>query len=253
VRRQIINLMFLVAGMLCIIYYFVCGFGTTFGQSMLWVWPAAGAVLIARFAIVQVSIKRGQPLPYPGWAVAAAKFAFVILLSVFVAIECFVASGFENDCPAGVDYVIILGAKTGSVTIEARMDRAYEYLEENPGTMVVVTGGKGADETMSEGDYMRMGLIRRGIDSSRIIVENKSTSTAENLEFSRKLIGDSDASVAVVTNNYHVFRSVGIAKKNFSGDVYGLPMDSNPISLPHYMVREFFAVTVDFIRGNIAY
>lgn len=251
--RRITNLMFLAAGALCIIYYFICGFATTFGQSMLWVWPAAGAVLIARFGIVQISIKRGQPLPYPGWVVTAARFAFVILLAVFIAIECFVATGFENDCPAGVDYVIILGAKTGSVTIEARMDRALEYLESNPDTMVVVTGGKGADETMSEGEYMRMGLIQRGIDDSRIIVENRSTSTAENLEYSRNLIGDRNASVAVVSNDYHVFRAMGIARNYFGGEVYGLPMKSNPISLPHYMFREFFTVTVDFLRGNIAY
>ncbi|MBQ4090546.1 MAG: YdcF family protein [Clostridia bacterium] len=250
-KRKIINRLFLIAGIMCIIYYIFCGIGTTFGQSMLWVWPAAGAVLLARYGLVEISIRRGVPLPYPKWFLFVLKFMFGFAIALFVIVECFVATGFREDCPAGVDYVILLGAKTGSVTIEARLDRAYEYLAENPETMVVVTGGQGSDEEMSEGAYMRLGLMKRGIDDSRIIVEDRSTSTAENIEFSRAMISDGNASIAIVSNNYHVFRAMGIARMYFSGDIYGLPMASNIISLPHYMVREFFTVVVDSLRGNI--
>lgn len=252
-KRKIINWIFFAAGAACILYYIVCGVGTRFGQSLLWIWLLAGGLLLARFGLVQLSIKRGVPLPYPKGVLFVLKAVCGVALAVFLIVEGFIFSGFRGDCPAGVDYVIILGAKTGSVTIEARMDRACEYLNENPDAIAVVTGGQGGDEETSEGEYMRLGLMKRGIDASRIIVENNSTSTAENLEYARKLIGDASASVAVVSNNYHIFRATGIARNYFSGEVYGLPMNSNIISLPHYMVREFFAVLVDSISGNITF
>lgn len=252
-KRKIINQCFLAAGAACIMYYIICGVFTTFGQSMLWIWPLAGTVLLARFAVVHISIKRSSPLPYPKWFITLIRLSFALAVALFMFVEAFVLSGFRYDCPQGVDYVIILGAKTGSVTIEARMDRACEYLIENPETKVIVTGGQGSDEEMSEGEYMRLGLMRRGIDASRIIVENKSTSTAENLEFSKALISDSEASIAIVSNNYHIFRAVGIAGKYFNGEIYGIPMASNPISLPHYMVREFLTVVVDSLRGNLVF
>lgn len=252
-KRRTINRLFLAAGIACIVYYLICGFGTTFGQSMLWIWPFAGAVFLVRYAVVRRSIESGRPLPFPKWLICAASAVFVCGIALFAVAEAFVISGFHNDCPEGVDYVIILGAKTGSVTIEARMDRAFEYLIENPDAKAVVTGGQGPDEEMSEGEYMRMGLMERGIDEDRIIVENRSTSTAENLEYIRLLIDDPDGSVAIVSNDYHIFRAIHIAKNYFTGEIYGLPMDSNPISLPHYMVREFLAVTADAIRGNLSF
>lgn len=252
-KRKIINQIFFVAGIACIMYYIICGVFTKFGQSMLWVWPVAGMCLLARFAIVQISIKRNSPIPYPNWFITLIRLCFAIALVLFIFVEAFVYSGFHYDCPQGVDYVIILGAKTGSVTIEARMEKACEYLIDNPETKVIVTGGQGPDEEMTEAEYMRKGLIRRGIDASRIIIENRSTSTAENLEYSKALISESKASIAIVSNNYHIFRALGIAGKYFGGDIYGIPMDSNPISLPHYMVREFFTVAVDSLRGNLVF
>lgn len=252
-RRKIINWMFLAAGILCIIYYVLCGILTRFGQSMMWVWPAAGVLLLARFGIVALSIRRGTPLPYPQWVVYIVRAVSAVLIVAFALVEGFVISGFHNDCPENVDYLIVLGAKTGSVTIEARIDAAVKYLNANPETMVIVTGGQGADEAMAEGEYMRLGLIRRGIAAERIITENRSTSTDENMKFSSQLISDPGASVAVVSNNYHMFRAKAIARKYFPGDVYALPMNSNHISLPHYMVREFFTIVVDGLRGNLAF
>lgn len=251
--RKRINRLFLVAGIICIIYYILCGIFTRFGQSMLWVWPVAGGLLLARFGIVEFSIRRGTPLPYPNWVVYIVRAVSAVLIAAFILVEAFVLTGFYSECPANVDYVIVLGAKTGSVTIEARIDAAAEYLNANPETMAIVTGGQGPDEEMAEGEYMRLGLMKRGIAAERIITETRSTSTYENFKFSSQLISDTGASVAVVSNNYHIFRAKAIARKYFSGDIYALPMNSNIISLPHYMLREFFTVVVDGLRGNLAF
>ena len=252
-RRRITNWMFLAAGIICIAYYIVCGMLTKFGQSMMWVWPAVGALLLARFGIVALSMRRGTALPYPKWVVYIVRTAAAVLIAAFVLVEGFVLSGFRSKCPENVDYLIVLGAKTGSVTIEARLDTAAEYLNANPETMAIVTGGQGADEEMAEGEYMRLGLIRRGIAAERIITEKRSTSTDENMLYSSRLISDTGADIAVVSNNYHIFRAKAIARKYFAGEVYALPMNSNPISLPHYMLREFFTVIVDGLRGNLAF
>jgi len=252
-KRKIINSLFYIAGIACIVYYLACGLGHRFEQSMLWVWLVGGIVLLARAVIVHISIKRDAPLPYPKWMISAVRTLALVVAACFIIVECFVFSGYFNTCPDGVDYVILLGAKTGSLTIERRIDTAAEYLKANPDTLVICTGGQGYGEDMPEGEYMKLGLMRRGIPEDRIIVEDRSTSTDENLRFSRELIGDSGASVAVVSNNYHIFRATAIARKYFSGEVYGIPMASNYLTLPHYMVREFFTVVVDGLRGNLAF
>ena len=75
--------------------------------------------------------------------------------------------------------------------------------------------------------------------------------TEENLTFSRALIADEEASVGIVTNGFHVFRSVKIAEKQGMRNVTGIAAKSDPILLPNYMVREFFAVLKDKFVGNI--
>ncbi len=252
-KHKLINFVFGAAGAVCVIYYLSCGLSYRFDQSMLWVWLAAGIILLARFVIVHISIRRNAPLPYPKWFINTLRYMSLFAAACFLVVECFVFSGFFNTCPQGVDYVILLGAKTGSITIERRIDMAYEYLVDNPETVVICTGGQGSDEEMPEGEYMKRGLVQRGISEDRILVEDRSTSTDENLRFSRKLITDENATIAVVSNNYHIFRAMAIARKYFEGAVYGLPMASNYLSLPHYMVREFFTVVVDGLRGNLAF
>jgi len=252
-KRKIINWLFFAAGAAFIVYYFACGFGHRFEQSMLWAWPVAGIALLIRFAVVHISIKRGVPLPYPKWFINLFRILCILGIACFLIVECFVFSGYFNNCPDGVDYIILLGAKTGSLTIERRIDTAAEYLHANPDTLVICTGGQGSDEEIAEGEYMRIGLIRRGISADRIIVEDRATSTAENMKFSSALIADGTTSIAIVSNNYHVFRSMAIARKYFDCEIYGIPMASNYLTLPHYMLREFFTVVVDGLRGNLAF
>lgn len=251
--RKFVNTLFLILGIGCILYYVACGIEVRFGQSMLWIWPVMGALCLLRFAVVQVSISRGVALPYPVWLIRSFRILCCMLLAVFVTVEGFVISGFFAKCPANVDYLIVLGAKTGSVSIEGRINTAAAYLKENLETQVIVSGGQGRDEEMSEGEYMRQGLIARGIAPERILVESKSRNTYENLKFSRQLVSDASASVAVVSNDYHLFRGMALARSEFAGNVYGVVMHSNKLTVLHYMVREFFGVTVDTLQGHMTF
>lgn len=247
------NNLFLAAGVLCVAYYLACGFGVRFGQSMLWVWLVLGLLFLARYALVRVSVARGVPLPYPAWLICSVRVGCAALLAVFLVVEGVILAGSGGNCPANVDYLLILGAKTGSVTIEGRTAVAAEYLKNNPETIAIATGGKGTDEQLSEGAYIRKRLIELGIDESRILLEDRSSSTVENMRFARALIAEEDASIGIVSNDYHVFRAKGLARKVFSGEIYGLPMRSKPLTFPHYMMREFFAVAADALAGNMSF
>lgn len=251
--RKIMNYIFLALGVVCIAYYLACGFSVRFNQSALWIWLAAGLFFILRFSIVQVSIVRGQPLPFPPWLVHSVRIICVLALVVFAAVEILVIKDCFVKCPPDVDYLIVLGAKTGSVTMERRVDRAAEYLAENPAALCIVSGGQGANEEMSEAQCMRDMLVARGIADDRIIMENMSVNTAQNIRFSHVYADRPGAKVALVSSDYHMFRSMAMARKVFSGEVYGLPSKSSPLSFPHYAVREFLTVTLDTLRGNMEF
>ena len=109
-----------------------------------------------------------------------------------------------------LDYIIVLGAHVDgtrmTLALLERARRALLYLEENPGTKAVLSGGKGTGENISEAEAMYRYLTGHGIDGSRLILEEKSTSTKENLAFSLRKIGTCNCSVGVVTNNFHVWR-----------------------------------------------
>jgi len=113
--------------------------------------------------------------------------------------------------------VVVLGAqvrKSGpSLVLRYRLDKAIEYLDENPNTICIVSGGKGPNEPFPEAQGMADYLKEHGIDEQRILEEPDSKTTEENIVNSKKLISDDNASVGVITNNFHMFRALQIAHK----------------------------------------
>ncbi len=126
-------------------------------------------------------------------------------------------------------------------SLERRLIKALEYLDENPETRVIVSGGQGNGESISEAEAMASYLEEHGIAPERIWQENHSTSTEENLHFSQKLISDITAPVGIVTNNFHMYRALRTARKLGFTQTDGIPATSNPVLFLNYMVREFFA------------
>ena len=115
-----------------------------------------------------------------------------------------------------LEYIIVLGAHVEGTRLTKalleRTRRALQYMEENPETKAVLSGGKGDGESITEAQAMCNYLVEHGIDRERLILEEKSTSTTENLKFSLGMIG-LNHSVGIVTNNFHVFRGTAIGKK----------------------------------------
>lgn len=153
------------------------------------------------------------------------------------------------------DYVIIPGCqirKDGSLTplLRARVDRAMEFAaaqKEKTGKepVFVVSGGKGADEIISEADAMRNYLLTSGIEDSRIVNENKSRNTEENIRFSAGLIKQekNPARIAFSTTNYHVFRTGNIAWES-GFDMEGVGAKTKSYFWINAFIREFIATLV---------
>lgn len=177
------------------------------------------------------------------------KILFLIFLFSIIIVEALILIAGNKVESRQVDYLIVLGARlygeTPSPSLLERLKMAKEYLDEYQSVKVVVSGGQGADEDVSEGYAMSRYLIENGIDRDRIIIEDKSTSTFENLKFSLEKIRKTDdkknIEVLITSNKYHIFRSKLLAKR--LGMVpYGLAAEIPPTTILSSYIREYFAV-----------
>ncbi len=157
-----------------------------------------------------------------------------------------------NNLPDGTETVVVLGCQVQahgpSLMLWERIDAAYAYLTAHPEAMCILSGGKGADEPMSEAECMRRELVARGISTDRLIKENQSTSTRENLEFSKAIIAERNLSprVAIVTNNFHMYRAGNIATE-LGIKHAAIPAKTMAALLPTYTLREVFGVLYELI------
>ena len=118
------------------------------------------------------------------------------------------------------DAMIVLGAglngEEPSRALAFRLDAAYDYAMKNPSAIIVVSGGQGKNEVIPESLAMKRYLLKKGIAEERIIEENKSTSTKENLAFSKAILDETlgnDYRTVIITNDYHILRAESLAKK----------------------------------------
>ena len=185
-----------------------------------------------------------------GWRIAAV-IVLVLGVAAFCVIEAPIVSDARTDAPDDVDYIVVLGAglhgDVPSLSLTDRLNAAYDWLAAHPDCVAVVSGGQGPGETMTEGEAMQIWLEAKGIEPERIIVEDKATSTQENLANSFALIrdsgGDPDGNCAVVTSEYHLYRAKALAAKQ-GVECYGVAARTSwPTLMLNYFIREGFAVT----------
>ncbi|HJA93962.1 MAG TPA: YdcF family protein [Candidatus Eisenbergiella merdipullorum] len=179
---------------------------------------------------------------------------FAAGLLFFLLIEGLIVSRFQAKGEQGLDYLVVLGAQMRengpSKALKLRLDTAYDYLMENPDTVVVVSGGQGSNEPVSEAQGMYDYLTGRGIAPERIRMEDRSRNTVENLQFSRAFI-PKGASVGIVTNNFHVYRAERLAEGQGYGKTEGIAAPCDLFFQANNMIREFFGVMKDWLSGNM--
>lgn len=252
---MIITIIFTVLSALCLIYYLTmisyAGIGTSFAPA--WLVAFVFFVLIAVFQFLDCR-KIITVLP---WVRRIVWGMIICLFGLFVMLEGMIISGMVSKPEKNLDYIIVLGAQVrGNVpskSLYRRIEKAAEYLKDNPDTIAIVSGGKGSGENISEAECMYEYLVDMGVKCDRIILEDKSTSTEENIEFSTRIIKElshEDVKVGVITNDFHIFRTVCICKAK-ELEVVGIPAKSDEVLLLNYMVREAFGLVEHKLRGII--
>ena len=154
------------------------------------------------------------------------KYGFLLILVYFIVCNIFIFIYAQQKPSQHAQTMVILGSQVlgtpavASPTLADRLDVAVQYLNENPETKVVVCGGQGEDESATESSVMAKYLIDKGIDANRVYQEDKSRRTAEQFIFANRVL-PLDKTV-VVTNDFHILRSIMLAKRSGVHDVSGL-------------------------------
>ena len=176
----------------------------------------------------------------------AGGIACIALIGAVV-ISCFMVKAMNDKPKNSQTTVVVLGCQingeTPSRMLKRRLDAAYDYLSENGDVKVIVSGGQGSDEVTSEADVMRKYLLQRGIEDSRIYMENKSTSTEENLRFSKEIIDKEGlcGEITIVTDGFHQLRADILAKKQ-GIEARNISASTEKWLLPTYWIREIYGV-----------
>lgn len=241
----------------------ICGVMSFLYGIMIWMiqsgsmFFAAWFLMGGFFLLTAIGFYTGVVTAVPVWFRTVILVILAIALAVFVMFEVRIASCFGMKAEPGMDYIIVLGAQVKengpSVVLKYRLDAAYDYLTVNPDTKCIVTGSQGSNEPVTEAAGMQAYLVSRGIDPSRIILEEQADNTVQNLVYSRELMDEEDASVAIVTNNFHLFRALHIAAAHGYRNVQGISAYSTALYLPNNMLREFFGVCKDLVRGDLVW
>lgn len=177
----------------------------------------------------------------------------VIGIILFIIIEGLIIYNAGNKYDNASDYIIVLGARlnndTPSNLLRYRLDATLKLHQQFPNTVIIVSGGRGQGETVSEAQAMKDYLVNRGVDESLVIEEDKSTNTNENIIFSKKIIDSltkDNYSATIITNRFHCYRSKLLADKhNLPAHTYSAKENQN--TAPHYYIREFFGCLKDML------
>jgi len=148
--------------------------------------------------------------------------------------------------------VVVLGCRVygerASLSMVERLDAAYDYLVEHPQSVCVLSGGKGDGENITEAECMYRYLVNKGIDAARLYKEEASTTTRENLLFSKQLIEEQGLHpvIAIATSEYHEYRA-GMIANALDIEWAAVPGKTAIWLFPTYYVRELYGILYEWV------
>jgi uncharacterized SAM-binding protein YcdF (DUF218 family) len=214
---------------------------------------AIGIILII-YHFIKERIKKSKIISK---AYKIIKILLCIGLISFIGIEVAIIS-YPKYNEKKADYIIVLGAGLAnrvipSIILEGRLDAAIKYIEKNDTAYIVLSGGQGEDEDLPESNAMSKYLQDRGVNKDRIITEDKSRDTNQNLKFSKEKIEEhshksiDEINVNIITTDFHAFRSSILAKKNGYTNFENYSSPTMWYMIPVTYTREAFAVVKSVI------
>lgn len=178
-------------------------------------------------------------------------FSFFIVEGLIIK-EAYNKETFQTD---DLDIVLILGAglrgEEPSKTLQGRLDAGLEFLLDNREIPVIVSGGQGPGESITEAEAMGNFLIKNGLEKERVFLEDRSTDTYENIKFSNEImeqLGLKNPTVLIITSDYHLLRAKLLAKEK-GITPYGIGGDSPFFVKVNYYIREYFGMVKDSVHG----
>ena len=237
----------------CLAYYLVVIFAAGITADAAFIWPLLSVLLFMLGLLALYDKKHPGTVP-AGWKVCIGCLAAAGLL-LFLILFCLVVSRMSAKGEKDLEYVVVLGAQVrGEVPSRAlrrRLEKAVEYAEANPDTVLILTGGRGGGEDITEAECMRRYLTEHNISEDRLVMEEESESTMENLRNADSITGCMESRTGILSNNFHVYRAVKLASKMGYKKVCGIAADSVPSMQLHFIVREILALVKEKIVGNI--
>lgn len=192
------------------------------------------------------------------------KYCLILILVYFIICNIIIFIYANRKPLTNADTLVVLGSQVVGTPAEApptlqnRLDTAFDYLQNNPNTKVIVCGGQGSDESATEASVMADYLIKKGIDSSRVYLEERSRRTAQQFVYANQILPL--GKTVVVTNDFHILRSIMLAKRSGISDITGLPAPLAYTNIDKYiaMIREPLALLnswlfdhpLDYVENN---
>lgn len=195
-----------------------------------------------------------------GWLIALLVLVAAGILA-FGALEVYIGLNSRDEVVGDPQVMVIFGCQVKpdgpSILLRDRLDTALDYLEDHPDMRIVVTGGKGDDEHMSEAQAMYDYLTERGVDGERIWMEDQSRNTHQNISYTQKLIYENANEIAprgevlLVSSGFHLARIRMLWGRAFSGTplVYGVSTLAAPVSHAPSRVQMFFREPLALVKS----
>lgn len=244
--------LWLVLAVICLGYYIRCATYAGIGSSFISVWIGGALFFSAVFLVKMLEITHIISIPI--WLKTGFMILFSACAMLFWGIEVMIIAKMRSYPKENCNYIIVLGCQIRgeriTKSLRKRLETATAYAKEHDDVKIIVSGGQGADEFLSEAQAMYNYLTDQGIHGERIFMEDKSTNTEQNLRFSLPYIEDKSVGIGIVTSNFHIFRAVRIAKAKGLHNACGIASPSDSVLIYNYMVREAVGVIKDFIVGN---
>ena len=251
---KLLRLVGLMAGIICLLLFWA----PLAVAGILNLGNITGIILSIMWILYMIFTPVVHKLIGKWWTLRLAKVpmatteVLLIICATLVVVEsaCMVGACMKRGTEAST--AVVLGCRVygerASLSLVERLEAAYEYLMEHPDADCVVSGGQGPGEDISEAECMYRWLVNKGIDPERIYKEDKSTSTEENIAFSKEVIEKNGLfqKIVIVTNEYHIYRAGMLADDNKM--VWGAkPAQSAVWLFPTYYMRELYAILAEWI------
>ena len=242
----------LILSIICLAYYILCVSYAGRKSSFIWIW-LLGTIFFAGLYIAGTLDAKGI-IDIPQLVKNIVRVVIITGFVIFAILESLIVISMKQKPDYNCEYVIVLGCQVRrdgpSLMLRRRLDAACSYLSADTKADCIVSGGKGDNEHISEAEAMYEALVNDGISENRITKEDKSSSTYENLLFSKQILEDSGKPlrIAIVTDGFHQWRA-RLQAESLGYDVKCVSAATPWYLVPVYWVREWFALSYLFVFG----